>query len=99
MKAATFTLYAPSPAWRISIHAAREGGDGCARHRSPRHRAISIHAAREGGDAWTNLVTGIASISIHAAREGGDAIYSLRAENAKNISIHAAREGGDSLGG
>ena len=34
----------------ISIHAAREGGDGFGR--TVNHsRAISIHAAREGGDA------------------------------------------------
>ena len=33
----------------ISIHAAREGGDSCAR-RNLHSRIISIHAAREGGD-------------------------------------------------
>ena len=55
----------------ISIHAAREGGDGlgCGQRAGVQ---ISIHAAREGGDVspprdWSKL-----AISIHAAREGGD---------------------------
>ena len=34
----------------ISIHAAREGGDGGSRHKIW-DAYISIHAAREGGDA------------------------------------------------
>ena len=57
---------------RISIHAAREGGDGsrltvcCAR------TEISIHAAREGGDFADAFGEPIYVISIHAAREGGD---------------------------
>ena len=72
MKAATeptIRKYCPS---RISIHAAREGGDG-----HPAFQAvqidISIHAAREGGDAgaYIDELSEI-PISIHAAREGGD---------------------------
>ena len=56
----------------ISIHAAREGGDGV-RIAAEALRVISIHAAREGGDETVgcNLVCDI-RISIHAAREGGD---------------------------
>ena len=56
----------------ISIHAAREGGDG-----DPYNPkilfSISIHAAREGGDTIKCEFYIIYCISIHAAREGGDA--------------------------
>ena len=53
----------------ISIHAAREGGDGNTVNR--RHAvAISIHAAREGGDSGGGLRKPWVAISIHAAREG-----------------------------
>ena len=55
----------------ISIHAAREGGDG---HGDRRNGSvgISIHAAREGGDdVWGQILAKL-DISIHAAREGGD---------------------------
>ena len=56
---------------RISIHAAREGGDlindCCART-----IRISIHAAREGGDVVRRPLPANKLISIHAAREGGD---------------------------
>ncbi len=58
----------------ISIHAAREGGDGTPRARLLCGR-ISIHAAREGGDLKTEVVmTTNLRISIHAAREGGDGV-------------------------
>ena len=39
---------------RISIHAAREGGDQVVRCKNCVH-FISIHAAREGGDKATTL--------------------------------------------
>ena len=57
---------------RISIHAAREGGDAAFSVSPPRDCSISIHAAREGGDPanFGNKYRFI--ISIHAAREGGD---------------------------
>ena len=57
----------------ISIHAAREGGDGggCA---VVCVADISIHAAREGGDAENQGRLDSYEISIHAAREGGDHI-------------------------
>ena len=57
----------------ISIHAAREGGDGgfLSAVAVPCH--ISIHAAREGGDPSVAMhPSESAMISIHAAREGGD---------------------------
>ena len=56
---------------RISIHAAREGGDGRVVSRSLK-MYISIHAAREGGDTVPCHGRWSESISIHAAREGGD---------------------------
>ena len=56
---------------RISIHAAREGGDVLAHH-MPSVLSISIHAAREGGDVLAHHMPSVLSISIHAAREGGD---------------------------
>ena len=40
---------------KISIHAAREGGDFNTRHCNFRNAVISIHAAREGGDAARSL--------------------------------------------
>ena len=55
----------------ISIHAAREGGDGYIEF-IRRKGEISIHAAREGGDPELALLFHVPNISIHAAREGGD---------------------------
>ena len=57
---------------RISIHAAREGGDDVGTP-SNTEAEISIHAAREGGDAAYRGHCQRHFISIHAAREGGDA--------------------------
>ena len=57
--------------YRISIHAAREGGDS-SRVRSTVSYIISIHAAREGGDDFLAQQDHDKTISIHAAREGGD---------------------------
>ena len=94
MKAATVQLVKPCKCARISIHAAREGGDA-ARMPKVRNDEISIHAAREGGDSrasgWVLLPE---RISIHAAREGGDVAVCPHVQTMR-ISIHAAREGGD----
>ena len=50
VKAATTRYILDSQRYFISIHAAREGGDGFLPAVAvPRH--ISIHAAREGGDS------------------------------------------------
>ena len=56
---------------KISIHAAREGGDTDGSDEYARIM-ISIHAAREGGDQYALFVDRATEISIHAAREGGD---------------------------
>ena len=71
MKAATAVVTAALTAHRISIHAAREGGDS-GRGLVEWDAVISIHAAREGGDRYPQIVQNIYAISIHAAREGGD---------------------------
>ena len=72
MKAATQQVDAAERLQQISIHAAREGGDGNLLTAFSPFLTISIHAAREGGDY--NVGDGLAErvISIHAAREGGD---------------------------
>ena len=59
-------------ACEISIHAAREGGDGGGKMKYCKY-LISIHAAREGGDIIEPIEGYCYRISIHAAREGGDA--------------------------
>ena len=57
---------------KISIHAAREGGDVNNGTRNA-IEFISIHAAREGGDPLKVMGELLwLHISIHAAREGGD---------------------------
>ena len=63
MKAATVTLADYKAALRISIHAAREGGDVTGYHYT-NGVDISIHAAREGGDAAIAVpVLGIADFN------------------------------------
>ena len=57
---------------RISIHAAREGGDVGGFCPLGQDVDISIHAAREGGDVIAAAFASVLIISIHAAREGGD---------------------------
>ena len=59
---------------RISIHAAREGGDVLDFYEYL-GATISIHAAREGGDGLDLRYAQNIIISIHAAREGGDHIH------------------------
>ena len=60
---------------RISIHAAREGGDVVIAGIAIGAK-ISIHAAREGGDSLEHgNMNRVLQISIHAAREGGDRNY------------------------
>ena len=74
MKAATLFPILCEGLSRISIHAAREGGDLML---IPLAFAdsISIHAAREGGDLGVCDFASASGISIHAAREGGDYAY------------------------
>ena len=71
VKAATLCICGVARAARISIHAAREGGDILVAALVNR-QAISIHAAREGGDSSGMSFPNKCNISIHAAREGGD---------------------------
>ena len=72
MKAATKNGKVATPQNDISIHAAREGGDGDIKFLR-RKLMISIHAAREGGDVPADEGSFcVNDISIHAAREGGD---------------------------
>ncbi len=71
MKAATGELFMMVGKTRISIHAAREGGDSQGRANQT-NCPISIHAAREGGDGSGQSQKLAIGISIHAAREGGD---------------------------
>ena len=71
MKAATFFGVPVGRLYQISIHAAREGGDGNEMEKEV-ELPISIHAAREGGDWMRERERMRHGISIHAAREGGD---------------------------
>ena len=72
MKAATRPRGIHTRECRISIHAAREGGDNSVTHGLRNPPPISIHAAREGGDLKRSACQLRFRISIHAAREGGD---------------------------
>ena len=79
---------------RISIHAAREGGDKI--HAYARiSSSISIHAAREGGDdnsAWSFVA--IAEFQSTPPVKAAT-LNSNFCDWSDRISIHAAREGGD----
>ena len=57
MKAATIVEPIEGYCYRISIHAAREGGD-CFHLGKPAFVRISIHAAREGGDKLQAVLSG-----------------------------------------
>ena len=72
MKAATVILATGTAYEKISIHAAREGGDSTSVSPRQQRLTISIHAAREGGDLIESGFANNVDISIHAAREGGD---------------------------
>ena len=94
MKAATTPKRQKPKHIKISIHAAREGGDA---HRMSNCATyiISIHAAREGGDFQSTLHTqqfyGFQSTPPVKAATASAAQLELE----RIISIHAAREGGD----
>ena len=83
---------------RISIHAAREGGDEWADAVNGAAEIISIHAAREGGDSmllWRprNRMVFQSTPPVKAATSDLIPVYYYA-----KISIHAAREGGDLIG-
>ena len=97
VKAATEWTADDTGVTKISIHAAREGGDdrpfqyvGLTKFQStPPVKAATRTECLNA--AWT-------MISIHAAREGGDFVAGS-VSGIGSISIHAAREGGDLLRG
>ena len=97
VKAATSRPVRATRSRGISIHAAREGGDGfgfCPCRRAERFQSTPpVKAATYLHDVESANY----DISIHAAREGGD-LFSIFAFTGSKISIHAAREGGDCLG-
>ena len=78
MKAATKVSSNNFLSNRVSIHAAREGGD-CFDGKALFYYDVSIHAAREGGDTVTSKMYNNPWVSIHAAREGGDMVTLLTA--------------------
>ena len=94
MKAATQSRRKGDRSGGISIHAAREGGDGIY-GRICGFALISIHAAREGGDGsvsqkpWVSAAFQSTPPVKAATRNNADD------EASSYISIHAAREGGD----
>ena len=94
MKAATRVGHDANQQSVISIHAAREGGDGTVW--KPCTKATLFQSTPPVKAATgTNVEYGeIVEISIHAAREGGDSSGDA-APGSHDISIHAAREGGD----
>ena len=66
-------MFLNNDVFKISIHAAREGGDAVDWN-TIKGVVISIHAAREGGDMAGRKKRIEQLISIHAAREGGDQV-------------------------
>ena len=82
--------------YKISIHAAREGGDLCQKRIFHSGR-ISIHAAREGGD--DQQAAPFAKEEIFQSTPPVKAATTRLVNNkfASIISIHAAREGGDHI--
>ena len=94
MKAATIVEHQHRNRVRISIHAAREGGDKRLKRYFTKS-SISIHAAREGGDVikneeYTNAAIFQSTPPVKAATR-----WNILLWVGLGISIHAAREGGD----
>ena len=94
VKAATVYRIGPILIQRISIHAAREGGDeGLCYTELPDF--ISIHAAREGGDVSGEML-GIGNAEFQSTPPVKAATNQPATPKTHTvISIHAAREGGD----
>ena len=95
MKAATETVTRAGDTTGISIHAAREGGDGEAAMILNRVLAFQSTPPVKAATPRNQGHLRAFAISIHAAREGGDFGVNLICAKLV-ISIHAAREGGDS---
>ena len=94
MKAATRKLRDRCRAGRISIHAAREGGDAVDADGKPT-AWISIHAAREGGDGFGSCPCRRAERFQSTPPVKAATKLFCNAVAGSLISIHAAREGGD----
>ena len=96
VKAATFDGQPIELVCGISIHAAREGGDGKDRG-NPAGLVISIHAAREGGDRGKHggCACRIRFQSTPPVKAATKTALEVTAGDV--ISIHAAREGGDKV--
>ena len=96
MKAATVYFLPVFVKPRISIHAAREGGDVSASNYDEFNIIFQSTPPVKAATCLPLCFLSNPAISIHAAREGGDSLqYGMRREY--RISIHAAREGGDIL--
>src|ERR1035441_1598113 len=93
-RAATATMdswYMRSP---VSIHAAREGGDGL-HAQAAAFQSVSIHAAREGGDS-AQCPHHTQAGCFNPRRPRGRRQQHIRlGVTVLAVSIHAAREGGD----
>ena len=79
---------------KISIHAAREGGDSSILRLLSGRMAFQSTPPVKAATLCLIRFFLLRIISIHAAREGGDEMSNSLFEIAE-ISIHAAREGGD----
>ena len=90
MRAVTYT-HRP----KISIHAAREGGDVIMVVAHILRKVFQSTPPVKAATEKACKAAGLAFISIHAAREGGDDDLGAILEETDAISIHAAREGGD----
>ena len=94
MKAATSATVRKDETGKISIHAAREGGDDARAVRACFFIRISIHAAREGGDEVAKYGAAVAVFQSTPPVKAATYIF-LEQQKRLTISIHAAREGGD----
>ena len=79
---------------KISIHAAREGGDSDNANKMGTSM-ISIHAAREGGDTSLHITCPRYSVFQSTPPVKAATTMDMLLQQRVLISIHAAREGGD----
>ena len=94
VKAATNGAFLNSANLKISIHAAREGGDSAAVGAALLTGLFQSTPPVKAATTTPAMYLDDVLISIHAAREGGDSVVRPQSR-AQAISIHAAREGGD----
>ena len=96
VKAATYGCIIKARKGKISIHAAREGGDS-GRGIVEWDEVISIHAAREGGDTTFSTSSSVRPSfqSTPPVKAATQPVFYVAGRGL--ISIHAAREGGDGV--